>query len=422
MTPDQLEEQKAHRRLVAQHANARLSDDYADENVNHWLRASSELGIDDSVYDRKLEVPAWAKQEAGLSGLRTMLNTGETDRARADEAAARQAQFEAINQLGQTSGIAGLQQQQAQEGLQRQIAARMAAQGGAAAGQRGAIMAQSQAGAQLGNQAVAGAANEALQAQAARADALAGMQKTDQQHMSAEGQQMLGAGAHKLQQGRLGLAQYGQGISAEQDNIRRAIDKEQLAQEMGLRAKGVDVAEYKSQMDMAGRATAGALQAAGSITGAAIKSDVRAKTAIAPADDMIPQELRQMQRDGVGRKLMGKHLESNTLPIELQQLRDSKPGQQLMDSGEDDETVREFLGKLRPYQYDYKDPQRHEDGRHLGVMAQDLERSQVGSRFVDEAPDGTKMVDASPEKTWPVTLASLADMNRRMERLEEEQG
>jgi hypothetical protein len=56
--------------------------------------------------------------------------------------------------------------------------------------------------------------------------------------------------------------------------------------------------------------------------------------------------------------------------------------------------------------YDYKDPANGE-GRRRGVMAQDLERSEVGKVFVREGPDGLKRVD-----TGGLTLALVAEVAR----------
>ena len=74
----------------------------------------------------------------------------------------------------------------------------------------------------------------------------------------------------------------------------------------------------------------------------------------------------------------------------------------------------EFLGKLKPYKYDYKN---EEDGRgkQAGVMAQDLEKTEVGKQAVIDTPKG-KMVNYN--KLGPTMLSSLVELNERLKKLE----
>jgi len=53
--------------------------------------------------------------------------------------------------------------------------------------------------------------------------------------------------------------------------------------------------------------------------------------------------------------------------------------------------IDELLHTLKPYSFEYKD-QTFGRGRRFGIMAQDLEKSDVGRKFVIETPVG-KMVD-----------------------------
>lgn len=76
--------------------------------------------------------------------------------------------------------------------------------------------------------------------------------------------------------------------------------------------------------------------------------------------------------------------------------------------------VREFLGKLKPATWDYKDP-KHGQGRHAGVMAQDVEKSKLGKSIVQETPDG-KALDG--KKLLSATLAAAVDLNARLSKLE----
>lgn len=57
----------------------------------------------------------------------------------------------------------------------------------------------------------------------------------------------------------------------------------------------------------------------------------------------------------------------------------------------DEGKLKDFIDKLKAYQYEYKD-EKHGEGKHSSVMAQDLEKSDLGSTAVIETPEG-KMVD-----------------------------
>jgi len=74
----------------------------------------------------------------------------------------------------------------------------------------------------------------------------------------------------------------------------------------------------------------------------------------------------------------------------------------------------EFLDNLTGKKYKYKDP-KFGQGQQVGVMAQDLEKSEAGNQMVSDSPEG-KMVDFS--KSGPPILASLADINERLKRIE----
>ena len=56
------------------------------------------------------------------------------------------------------------------------------------------------------------------------------------------------------------------------------------------------------------------------------------------------------------------------------------------------EEIKEFLGALTPYYYQYKEPEKYGSGERIGVMAQDLEKTKLGKQIVVNTPNG-KMVD-----------------------------
>lgn len=74
----------------------------------------------------------------------------------------------------------------------------------------------------------------------------------------------------------------------------------------------------------------------------------------------------------------------------------------------------DFLDSLTPHKYKYKD-QKHGEGQQAGVMAQDLEKTEIGSKLVTDTPEG-KMVDYG--KAGPTMMASIAELNQRLKKME----
>lgn len=84
----------------------------------------------------------------------------------------------------------------------------------------------------------------------------------------------------------------------------------------------------------------------------------------------------------------------------------------------DEPGIDRFMRTLTPYSYRYKDPAQDgaAPGPQTGVMAQDLERSAIGRRYVQEGTDGLKRVDY--QSMGPVLVASLARLNERLDQVE----
>lgn len=76
--------------------------------------------------------------------------------------------------------------------------------------------------------------------------------------------------------------------------------------------------------------------------------------------------------------------------------------------------VADFLKNLKPSKYEYKDS-KHGTGEKVGIMAQDLEKSEIGKTMVDQAPDGTKIVDTN--KAIGALLAATAEMHKEIKNL-----
>lgn len=84
---------------------------------------------------------------------------------------------------------------------------------------------------------------------------------------------------------------------------------------------------------------------------------------------------------------------------------------------QDPQDLQRMLDQLAAYKYRYKNPDQPGamPGNHVGVMAQDLERSPLGSSFVRDTPQG-KMVDYG--QMAGVQLAASAYLNERVNKLE----
>jgi hypothetical protein len=80
--------------------------------------------------------------------------------------------------------------------------------------------------------------------------------------------------------------------------------------------------------------------------------------------------------------------------------------------------IQEFLNALKDYKYEYKNP-KFGVGKHISVMAQDLEKSSVGKSMVLDTPEG-KMVHYG--KGLGLMLAAQAHLNARINKMEAENG
>lgn len=79
-----------------------------------------------------------------------------------------------------------------------------------------------------------------------------------------------------------------------------------------------------------------------------------------------------------------------------------------------DKHVQSFLDSITPQQYEYKNSE-HGIGKHLGIMAQDLEKTDEGRSAVEEHPEGKKV---NFGKLAGMMMASQADIHQRLKLLE----
>lgn len=79
--------------------------------------------------------------------------------------------------------------------------------------------------------------------------------------------------------------------------------------------------------------------------------------------------------------------------------------------------VNSFLDKLSAREYEYKDASLPgtAEGRRVGIMAQDLEKSTLGKTLVKQTENG-KMVDTV--QGFGAVLAAQAELNRRLKKIE----
>jgi len=77
--------------------------------------------------------------------------------------------------------------------------------------------------------------------------------------------------------------------------------------------------------------------------------------------------------------------------------------------------VRSFLDAIGTHKYDYKNDAYGEPGKHVSVMAQELEKTELGKRAVIDTPIG-KVVNYG--KLLPTTVAAQADLHKRLKALE----
>ncbi len=97
-------------------------------------------------------------------------------------------------------------------------------------------------------------------------------------------------------------------------------------------------------------------------------------------------------------------------------LSDERTKEAVADAGDD---VAALLAGIKARSYDYKD-QAHGAGRQYGLIAQDLERSEMGKAMVQEGPDGLKRVDVGRAALG--SLAASSELAKRLARLERKVG
>ncbi len=170
--------------------------------------------------------------------------------------------------------------------------------------------------------------------------------------------QMLGGMSGQQQQGALSYG--GMGLQMRGQDLGQIQSQAQLANQMQMAHMQADQADAASQRQLYG----GILSGIAGLGGAAIMA----------SDRNLKEDIRSGERD-----------------------------------------TSKFLNSLAAYSYRYKDPQSFGEGKKTSVMAQDLEKTDIGKQFVIDTPRG-KMVDYG--SALPTMLASLALMNKKLKKME----
>lgn len=96
--------------------------------------------------------------------------------------------------------------------------------------------------------------------------------------------------------------------------------------------------------------------------------------------------------------------------------RSSKEGGQDADAGHAT-PMDNMLNDLRAYTFRYKEPEKFGPGKRLGIMAQDLERTELGEGLVRDTPEGKK-VDVGGLAN--AAFASVIELHHRQEKMQAE--
>jgi hypothetical protein len=331
---------------------------------------------------------------------------------------ALQQQQQMYNQFGAMAAGQGpsLAQSQLQQGMnqaqQAAVQSALAARGGNAAGGQAAAM---QAATAFGGQAAVQSAQLAQQEQIAAMQAQAGMAN----QMAGQGLQGQ-MGMEGLYQGNLG-AQY-QGDIDYRLGSRNARANERMGHNQRIR----------------GNVGAATLGAAGDSSGGVL-SDERVKTNIQPTggvpiyqgagqiDPYSMNEINAMRgQQGGGQS----QIDDSSKWLKAGESQGGGLGKILSLVGllSDERTktniapgnlsASQAVGALNPYTFEYEAGYGQPPGRHIGVMAQDLE--QVAPQAVDTGPDGLKRINTA--QATGLTLAAGAETAQRQQAQEKRIG
>lgn len=224
-------------------------------------------------------------------------------------------------------------------------------------------------------------------------------------------------------QQQLGWEQLGQGYGAQNiayENLGKDYAGMDLAGRMGYEQAITDRSTARAQIE-AQRDSSLTGMAIGAIGGMAALSDVRAKEDISTADvvsQMAPflgsgsgiasamagyaqdRDAREDERRrALGQAAGGAGFDASNMVSDVRNKRDISPAQAT-------------AAGSPAYEYSYRDP-RNGEGRMVGPMAQDVERTPLGNTLVSEGPDGKKRLDGG--RAGLVSLSAVGEQQQQLQ-------
>lgn len=332
---------------------------------------------------------------------------------RADQGAvqgqqARAQQQEAIGLMGQAAqGQApSVAQEQLRMGMDQNIRQSMALANSAGGGpgaqmlaQRQAAQAQAQAGQNLAAQSGLLRAQEMAQARGQFADATTAARAGD-----------LGFQQQGFQQG---LAPAQMGLQADLANQGATLQADTVSNDLMLRAGIANQGAALTGRQLDDARERGLLQ-----TGLGVGTQTMQGNIARTQDDVaIQQDLNRIEAGLAGgdadrrTQVVGGLFGAAGAGIGAAAASDERAKKNIQSA---DKQIRGLLSNLEPSTFEYKDPALGD--KRAGVMAQDLEKSEVGRTMVSDGPDGIKRVDI-PSATSAL-LGTVAHLNRRLDKLE----
>ena len=200
-----------------------------------------------------------------------------------------------------------------------------------------------------------------------------------------------------LQKTQAAAGMYGQGLGAQQGLIgqRQGMLQGEIAQQAGLTGQmagmtGAQLQDVVAQQNMAQEKD---------LAERGLLAQQQASAANAPQK---PSQFGQLMQTAATVAPIVAAFSDKNLKKNIKKAKDKD----LMSPNE----IDGFLNDLYAYQYNYKDSN-HGAGKQVGVMAQDLEKTQLGKQMVEDTPEG-KQINAA--KGLGLAMASQARLNQRL--------
>jgi len=336
---------------------------------------------------------------------RSRLITQLEEQSRGEGPSLAEAQMKAAQDRSLAQQLAAAQQRRGgnQAALARQLAQQQAASGQQIAQEAGQARIQeqqqaqqmlaqaTQADTQLYNNAVAQYMNMGFNIQQARQQAQQDLETAKtQQHLAVQGLSASGfEGAAERRQGMIGQA--GQGLGSAIALMRSDKNSKTKIKKASSKSMAKALSSEETKKD---------------------KKELSSSNSIDPSK-FLEQASKKVEEGKKDNKSSGP--DASSLAGLAAALSDS------MSKKDKSKLKKEFLDKLTAYEYEYKDEFKDHPfagkGKHVSVMAQDLEKAgPIGKSMVNEDESGTKIVDYG--KGFGAILAAQALLNERLNKLE----